>query len=78
MKETVELRRLLYFGALFFFMFLSLIHLFGIVPMQGDKLTFFLLGITLVLFLLPVIETIHFFNLVQLRPKKEVLKVKRK
>lgn len=68
----------LYFFAIFFFLFLFVIYTFGYVEMRTDKFAFFLASIVLVLLVLPVVASIKFFDIIDVRKDPSILRWKKR
>ncbi len=68
----------LYFFAIGFFTLIFLIHIFGIASLKTDKFAFFLAAIVLVLLILPVVTSMKFFDIIEVRKDIGILKWKKR
>jgi len=70
-------RLTMYFFACGFVLLLTVLHVFRIFSLPTDKLSYFLISLVVILFLLPVVGGIRFFGIAYIQPRKSVLSKKK-
>ncbi|MEM0230931.1 MAG: hypothetical protein QXW00_01445 [Candidatus Woesearchaeota archaeon] len=55
---------------------LAVVHVFGIMRLNSDKFSFFLISLLVLLLLLPIVTYIKFFNIVEVRRDTRIMEKK--